>query len=667
MYRGNTIVKEKSIRRKLNLGVSLLLIAVCIMLGLIFNFKAKTMVNNTIEILMPQIIDQGSKNIEANLNSTLGLLSLVSSEINIEEGMKDITKNKDILSNLKNNGDFINVGIADIKGEIVLSDGKKSNILDREYFKQGIKGKSYISSLLKDKVTNERIIVFSVPVKDNSSVNGILVGIKSENQVNDIIKATKVGKTGKAFVIDSEGITVSHFDSEKVGDNLLKNSPSKELTEIITRMTKGEEGIGRYTYNKESKIVAFSHIKNTDTSLAITMDEDEVLGGLKEFRLITIISTVIVFILSLGVIYIISISIIKGILVVQNNLRTMERGNLNIKNDESIINRNDEIGRINRALNDMNKSIKDIILNIKENCGSITGEASSLASVSEELSASTENVSLAIQQVAQGTSKQAEDLTYIIGNFSEFGDQIEKMVYKIQNIRNKNSEASSLVKNCSGDIKEVMNSLKGLVDSFNNLDKNIVDLNSNMDKVNEITKFINKIADQTNLLALNAAIEAARAGQAGTGFAVVAEEIRKLAEQSKESSTNINNIIRVVLKETTTMVKTTHDVNSEIIEQQKSIKQALKSFNEIQGALEVIVNEVEEVDKGSEKIIKNKNFIIDRTESISAIAEEVSASSQEIAASSEQMAASILEVSSAAQKLEGNTENMLNITQKFDI
>lgn len=667
MYRGNTIVKEKSIRRKLNLGVSLLLIAVCIMLGLIFNFKAKTMVNNTIEILMPQIIDQGSKNIEANLNSTLGLLSLVSSEINIEEGMKDITKNKDILSNLKNNGDFINVGIADIKGEIVLSDGKKSNISDREYFKQGIKGKSYISSLLKDKVTNERIIVFSVPVKDNSSVNGILVGIKSENQVNDIIKATKVGKTGKAFVIDSEGITVSHFDSEKVGDNLLKNSPSKELTEIITRMTKGEEGIGRYTYNKESKIVAFSHIKNTDTSLAITMDEDEVLGGLKEFRLITIISTVIVFILSLGVIYIISISIIKGILVVQNNLRTMERGNLNIKNDESIINRNDEIGRINRALNDMNKSIKDIILNIKENCGSITGEASSLASVSEELSASTENVSLAIQQVAQGTSKQAEDLTYIIGNFSEFGDQIEKMVYKIQNIRNKNSEASSLVKNCSGDIKEVMNSLKGLVDSFNNLDKNIVDLNSNMDKVNEITKFINKIADQTNLLALNAAIEAARAGQAGTGFAVVAEEIRKLAEQSKESSTNINNIIRVVLKETTTMVKTTHDVNSEIIEQQKSIKQALKSFNEIQGALEVIVNEVEEVDKGSEKIIKNKNFIIDRTESISAIAEEVSASSQEIAASSEQMAASILEVSSAAQKLEGNTENMLNITQKFDI
>lgn len=172
-----------------------------------------------------------------------------------------------------------------------------------------------------------------------------------------------------------------------------------------------------------------------------------------------------------------------------------------------------------------------------------------------------------------------------------------------------------------------------------------------MSKINEITSLIDSIADQTNLLALNAAIEAARAGEAGKGFSVVAEEIRKLAEQSKAASANISNLVASIQSDSSQTIKTTDDVNNKLQDQIEVIKVSLTAFRNIIDLINMRLPKVEHIYNSVLEIKNEKDSIIENLNHVSSAAESASASATEIAASSEQMSASSEEVAATSQNL----------------
>jgi len=189
----------------------------------------------------------------------------------------------------------------------------------------------------------------------------------------------------------------------------------------------------------------------------------------------------------------------------------------------------------------------------------------------------------------------------------------------------------------------------------------------NATKINEASNLIKNIAEQTNLLALNAAIEAARAGDAGSGFAVVAEEIRKLAEESKKSTIVIESIVNILEQSTTDSETTINNVINVVDIQQKSLKETENKFVGITHAIERIKEMVNKLDGASEVINQNQEDIIETLQNLSTIAEENASGTEEVSAASEEQSASIQEMARSSEGLSHLAQAMIDLVEKFNI
>jgi methyl-accepting chemotaxis protein len=369
-------------------------------------------------------------------------------------------------------------------------------------------------------------------------------------------------------------------------------------------------------------------------------------------------------ILFLGICYLIIKIIKKSAKEMITNMEIVAEGDFTLEFDTT---RTDEFGLMKKSLSKTIDNISSMLKDIKDKSHTIDIQSESLSSISEEMASSSENVSAAITQVASGTSSQASELITIAATLNEFAVKLGNMVQAIENIDCDAKGVHTVANESTSNMEFLIDSVNKVGSSFKEFALKISSLSADINKINEITNFINSISEQTDLLALNAAIEAARAGEAGRGFSVVAEEIRKLAEQSKTSSANINSLIRGVSGNSTSMITTTEAMNSELENQVNIINTTVASFKKIIASVNSIIPQIGAISSAALSINNDKNFIVDKIEAASSIAEEVSASSEEISASSQEMSSSSGEVAVSAQALSELTKEMMDNINKFKL
>lgn len=663
----------KSINVKMTVYLGILIITVCVGLSYVSYYNANKALQSNLEILIPEISRQTANNISGRIEGEMKELEAIAARDDIKDMSIAVKDKMKILKGENERIGSVRLGIADLDGNLINTDGTTTGDLkEYRFFQDALSGKASVDD---PTVTPENLLVvpYAAPIRNGEKVVGVLVETRDGNYLSELTNQVKVGKNGTAYMINKDQTSVADPNKQLViekynGLEAAKKNPELQaVADIQKRMTAGETGMGQFRYGGIDKYIGYAPVENTEWSVGITMTKEEalsVLGGLEKASKVT--SAVFV-LLSLVFVYIMATAFSMAIKSTSKHLKQLAEGDLSRKVPVRNLKRKDEIGEMTRSMKTMQESLGSMIQGIKVSSGDINTQTESLNTVIREVSSGSQNVSDMITEIAQGTSNQAEELATVTDILEQFNQKLSDMLDGIRLIDSNSKEINNMATDNNRNMQALNQSVGSISLSFKDFFDRINALGNSIKHIGEITGLMNSIASQTNLLALNASIEAARAGDAGKGFSVIAEEVRRLAEQSRISSENISSVTDGLLSEAEGIIENSSSMDEELGNQLKVIEDSLISFNRIIDGINEMLPKIESVRNSAKAIDTDKYAILDKIQSVSAASEEISSSSEEISASSEEISASIDSVAQSAQILTNATGQMLKEAEHFKI
>jgi methyl-accepting chemotaxis protein len=663
----------KSIKSKMIIWITSMVVVIIAGISIIATIQSSMAIKNTTNTMLKALVKQSSGLVGSEISGQLAIVKATAMRPAQMTTDASVQTRLDDLSQVNKDNNYIKMGIADLNGKIIFTNGTSTDIADRDYFQKAVKGTANVSDPLMSSTEGKIVVIYAVPIMQDGKVTGVLTATEDGDAISNIVNNVVVGTTGKSFMLNASGVKIAHYDQNLVVnmdndlENVKKDSSLQKLADLEKKMVNGETGVGDYTYNGTSKALAYAPVNGTNWSLAVTIENTEVLterdGLIKDVAILAIVFLIAAVVVS----YSIARSIATRVRLATNYLLPISNGDFTGVISEKHLGMKDEIGQMILAVSNMQAALRNMFKLVADNSNKIDDDARNLSAVSQQMSASVGMVSDAIQEVAKGSVSQAESLSTITEGMNEFSVSVEHIVTEIQDVDVSAKGIQNLTEESNQEMVALSESVKNTNSTFNEFKERIDKLGENVSQINEITNLINDIAEQTNLLALNATIEAARAGEAGKGFAVVADEIRKLAEQSRASAENINNLIHDINLDNSYIVESVGALNGEFDNQAGVIDRTLQSFNEIVESIQAILPKIVNVNNSTIDINMRKDSIMGEIEEISSVSEETSASTEEISASVEQMLSSSEEVANSAVSLGGRTAEMIKETDKVKL
>lgn len=313
----------------------------------------------------------------------------------------------------------------------------------------------------------------------------------------------------------------------------------------------------------------------------------------------------------------------------------------------------------------MLNSLREIVTDVRETSSLVSSTSDNLASISEEMNSTTEEVSTAIQRIASGAQHQAEKIKEVVKIVGDQLTSVEQVVSSSESAADASTKASEVAQK-GGDSAQValqkMREIQAVVDGATEI---VRKLGERTKEIHQIVNVITNIAQQTNLLALNAAIEAARAGEHGRGFAVVADEVRKLAEGSGRAASQISVLVDQIETETKKAVDQMESGAKDVSVGATVIDSALASLEDIAATIQQTAAMVQEITAATEEQKASAEKIVQAVDEVAKIAEDTSAASEETCISTESLTASMEEMTASAQELARLAGLMQSSVERF--
>ena len=661
----------KSIKTKLVVAFSILIFVVTVIIGSVSLYNSYRSLRAEAQKSLEHIAVEGAKVTESRMDTLIKTCELIAKKKEITNmGWEvDLSTLKEELAKTS----FLDIGFVLPNGYAYYTDNTVSSMSDRVYVQKALQGFSTMSDVIISRVTRKPEIEICVPVSKDGEIVGAIIARKDADTLGVIVKDEGYGDNGYAYIINGEGRLIANPDTKMVIDRFSPIELSKtdktlgSLAKAYRQMLLKDLGTTDYQWMGATYIAGFAPIAGTSWIYVITADEKEVLATLPKMVNSMIVVSITVLLLGIGVVYLMGYAITRPLVGMTKLSKKLETLDLRENISEVYLGQKDEIGTLSGAFQALIMKLREIIALLSEATNQVTDTAHELTASSEQSALTSEEISRTVEEIAKGASDQASNTesgaSYVL--------QLEEIIDKNHNhIQNLNSAAGSVSLSVKSGLLEI-NKLSELTKDnevvMDEISRIVNQTMTSSGQIGEASRVISEIARETNLLALNATIEAARAGDAGRSFAVVAEEIQKMADESAKSTKYIDRIISELQGNVKKAFNSVSVASKASEEQHKSVTETIDKYQAISEAMKVSEEAVQVLNSSETDMNYAKNKILTMMQALAAVAEQNAAGTQEAASAMEEQSTSARELASVSDRLSDLARNLQTITQRFQV
>ena len=619
------------ILRNTTLNILILVAVCCVIMALSMHSLANSIL---LDSLQP-MARQSAKTVEANIRMLAERMMMLAgdSRMNIvdiggnaaesgHDGKTAADGWEAVLTEAAEIYEFYTIALYDLSGRLVQGIDGAPESLDDGFFtmlKETDNLTTYNSTIFQDKLG----ITMGMPVKENGETAFYLVGVYKYDMLNDVLSSINIGKNGMAYMVNREGIVTGHPDQSKVQakSTLLQLGGGNE--EAIKSVTTGETGSTEFDIDGQQMLVAFSPIHGTQWALVIQVPKSDYNNLINKAMIVAGICTLAVLFISILVILRMARSISKPVKNVTNRMLGLSDGDLHT--EVAHIRSGDELEIMTRTLADTVESVNRYISDIQQVLSSVAdgnlqiepqvqykGDFTLIRNSLVTILASMNKTISGFRAAAARLAQMAEELSGQSGQLHQASleqnqvtkvlvDEVSHVKEQLAGVIKSSDQTHTMTSKITRKVQEANTQMDALSNAMSNI-------SSNAQEITSIAKAIDNIAFQTNILALNASVEAARAGSAGRGFAIVAEEVKELAGKSAHAAQNA----MAIVANTKAVIQEGVELNASTAESLQAIYGVSTEISEISDQLVAAVQGQEDALISMEERIATISSIADR-------------------------------------------------------